>query len=120
LTSQAGDWELTRKYALRWLAVNPLHAEPHRRAAEAAGHLHDYPLAIASQRALLALDPIDPPEIHLRLATALQQAGDLPSAKRHALLALEETPRFRAAQQRLLEIVEAMERSGPSTTEVKP
>ena len=45
-----------------------------------------------------------------RLATALQQSGDLAAAKRHALLALEETPRFRAAQRRLLEIVRQIER----------
>jgi tetratricopeptide (TPR) repeat protein len=117
LTSLAGDWELTRKYALRWLAVNPLNAEPHRRAAAAAGHLRDFPLAIASERALLQMDPIDPADIHLRLATVLQQTGNLPAAKRHALLALEETPRFRGAQRRLLEIVEAMERGEQKATE---
>jgi tetratricopeptide (TPR) repeat protein len=110
LTTRSTDWEATRKYALRWLAVNPLHPDPHRRAAEAAGHLHDLPLELASYRAMLALDPVDPAEVHVRLATALQQAGDLGSAKRHALLALEETPRFRAAQRRLLDIVDEMER----------
>jgi tetratricopeptide (TPR) repeat protein len=120
LTSQAGDWKLTRNYALRWLAVNPLAPEPHRRAADAAEHLADFPLAIASHQALLAMDPIDPAEIHLRLATVLQRAGDLPAAKRHALLALEETPRFRAAQRRLLEIVAEMERSGINASEAKP
>jgi tetratricopeptide (TPR) repeat protein len=120
LTSQAGDWDLTRNYALRWLAVNPLTPEPHRRAAEAAEHLDDLSLAIASHKALLAMDPIDPAEIHLRLATVLQRSGDLAAAKRHALLALEETPRFRAAQRRLLEIVAEMERGGSNAAEAKP
>ncbi len=109
LTSQAGEWDLTRKYALRWLGVNPLHPEPHRRAAEAAEHLRDWALAAASNEALLQLDPIDPAEIHLRLAGVLQQTGDLLRAKRHALLALEETPRFREAQRRLLEIIHQIE-----------
>src|SRR5438477_1333918 len=68
LTSQAGEWELTRKYALRWLAVNPLHSEPHRRAAEAAEHLRDWSLAAAGNEALLQLDTIDPAEINLRIA----------------------------------------------------
>jgi hypothetical protein len=45
------------------------------------------------------------------LAIALQEAGDLPAAKRHALLALDETPRFRAAHARLLEIVRAIEQN---------
>ncbi len=120
LTTQAGDWEATRKYALRWLAVNPLHPEPHRRAAEAAEHLHDLPLEIASYRALLSLDPVDPAEVHMRLATALQKAGDLGSAKRHALLALEETPRFRAAQRRLLDIIGEMERRETTAAGEKP
>jgi tetratricopeptide (TPR) repeat protein len=120
LTAQAGDWEATRKYALRWLAVNPLDPGPHRRAAEAAGHLHDLPLAIASYRALLELDPVDPAEIHVRLATVLQQAGELTAARRHALLALEETPRFRAAQRRLLDIVGEIERREPSTSAENP
>lgn len=106
LTAQDGDWEASRQAARQWLAVNPLLPGPHRVAAAAAEKLGDRPLAIGSYRALLLLDPIDPAELHLQLATALQQAGDLPAAKRHALLALEETPRFRAAHKRLLEIVD--------------
>ena len=100
-----GDWEASRRVAGQWLAVNPLQAGPHRAAAAAAENLGERPLAIESYQALLLLDPIDPAQLHLQLATVLQQAGDLPAAKRHAMLALEETPRFRAAHQRLLEIV---------------
>lgn len=110
LTREAEDWTMTRDYALRWLAINPLQPAPHRAAATAAEHLHDDALAIESYRALLLLDPFDPAELHLQLATALQRTGDLPTAKRHALLALEETPRYRAAHRRLLEIVRAMEK----------
>ena len=106
LTSAVNEWETTRKLALRWLAVNPLIAEPHRRAAAAAEALNDHSLAVDSYRALLLLAPFDPAQAHLQLATALQKTGDLSAAKRHAILALEETPRFRAAQRRLLEIVE--------------
>ncbi len=110
LASEAGDWELTKGYAQRWLAVNPLKPLPHRRAAEAAEHLHDDRLAIDSYRALLLLNPTDPADLHLKLATSLQRTGDLPAARRHALLALEETPRFRPAHRRLLEILKQMER----------
>ena len=105
LSVKDGDWELSRSLANRWLAVNPLQPGPHRTAALAAAKLGDPSLAIESYRALLQLDPIDPADLHLQLAGLLQQSGDLPAAKRHALLALEETPRFRAAHQRLLEIV---------------
>jgi tetratricopeptide (TPR) repeat protein len=115
LTSKAGDWKAARKYALRWLAVNPLTPAPHRAAASAAEQLGDDPLAIDSFKALLLLDPLDPAEIHLRLATLLERRGELPQARRHALLALEETPRYRAAHQRLLEITRKIGQTAPKT-----
>jgi tetratricopeptide (TPR) repeat protein len=112
LASQANDWPAARKHALRWLAVSPLQPAPHRALAAAAEQENDEALAIDSYRALLLLDPFDPAELHLKLATALQQAGDLPAAKRHALLALEETPRYRAAHQRLLAIISQINQNG--------
>ena len=118
---------MAKKYSQRWLGVNPLQPLPHRRAAEAAEKLGDDALAIDSYRALLLLDPIDPADLHLRLATSLEKAGELPAARRHALLALEETPRFRAAHQRLLAIVDKLGESKPADSppdekppEVKP
>lgn len=105
LALAAEDWELARRTAERWLGVNPLLAAPHRAAARAAAALGDVALAIDSYRALLQLDPFDPAEVHYQLATWLWRQGDRAAARRHALLALEQTPRFRAAQKRLLEIV---------------
>ena len=105
LALAAEDWELARRTALRWLGVSPLLAAPHRAAAQAAAALGDAKLAIESYRALLQLDPFDPAEVHYQLATWLFRQGDRDAARRHALFALEQTPRFRAAQRRLLEIV---------------
>ena len=109
LTSQAEDWDATRKFVQRWLAINPLQPAPHRVASLAAEKLNDHKLAIDSYQALLLLNPIDVADLHLKLATTLQQVGDLSSAKRHVLLALEEAPRFRSAHQRLLDILKASE-----------
>jgi tetratricopeptide (TPR) repeat protein len=103
----SGDWELVRQSATHWLAVNPLVPEPHRLAANAAEELKDNDLAVASYRALLLLNPFDPAEAHFQLASALRQKGELDQAKREVLLALEETPRYKAAQKLLLEIVAA-------------
>jgi tetratricopeptide (TPR) repeat protein len=116
LTRKAEDWEAARKYALRWLAVNPLNAAPHRAVAVAAEALSDAALAIDSYRALLLLSPYDPAEIHLKLAAALEKKGELSMAKKHALLALEETPRFRAAYERLLAIVAKLEENAEKGT----
>jgi tetratricopeptide (TPR) repeat protein len=114
LAGEGKDWKGTRKYVLRWLGVNPLVAEPHRRAAEAARELKDHRLAVGSYRALLLLEPFDPAEVHFQLATALKASGDAAAAKKHALLALEETPRYRAAQKLLLELVEKREGEAPA------
>jgi tetratricopeptide (TPR) repeat protein len=105
LAEEAEEWELARTCALRQLAVNPLLPAPHRAAARAAEKLEDWPLAVASYTALLRLDPLDPADVHLRLSQAYSSAGDLPAARRHALWALEETPRFRAAQDQLLKVL---------------
>jgi tetratricopeptide (TPR) repeat protein len=99
-----GDWEMARSVAKRWLAVNPLTPAPHRLAAAAAEKLNDPALAVGSFEAQLRLDPIDPSELHLQLAAALEEQGDFATAKRHAILALEETPRFRKAYSRLFAI----------------
>ena len=49
---------------------------------------------------LLLLDPADPVDLHFRLATALADMAPA-EAKRHVLQALEDAPRFRAAQKLL-------------------
>ena len=108
LASEAKDWPMTLRYANRLLAVIPLQRAPHRHVATAAQATSNDALAIDSYRALLLLEPTDPAEIHYQLATLLQRTGELATAKRHALQALEEAPRYRAAHARLLEIVAAI------------
>jgi tetratricopeptide (TPR) repeat protein len=103
------DWQGLEEAARRMLAVNPLVPVGHRglaAAAEAEGHPEQ---AVAAYRALLAMDPVDPAGLHHRLAKALVAAGDLKSARRQAVMALEEAPRFREAHRTLLKIVEKME-----------
>lgn len=104
LAMKEENWQLARDYAVRSLAVNPLLPAPHRQAAAAAEKLKEHALAAASYQALLLLDPFDQAELHYRLATALQAQNKPAEAKLQALLALEETPRYRAAQKLLLEL----------------
>lgn len=108
LALAAEDWEGAREFGRRWLAINPLVPAPHRITALAGEHLEDHDLTIGSYQALLLLDPFDPAEIHLKLATEFEKIGKLPDAKRHAILCLAETPRYRAAHQRLLSITDKM------------
>jgi tetratricopeptide (TPR) repeat protein len=105
LAAAEQDWTTMRDMANRWLAVNPLQPAVHRVAAEAAEKSGDPALAVESYQSLLALDPIDPAGLHLQLAGAHEKQGQLAEARRHAILALEETPRFAAAHERLRSIV---------------
>ena len=61
------------------------------------------------------MDPTDPAEAHYRLGRMLSQTGDLASARRHVLMAIEEAPRYRAAHRTLLEIIRRAE-SEPTET----
>jgi tetratricopeptide (TPR) repeat protein len=108
LAFQAEDWPAVLKYGERLLAINPLRPPTYRWLATAAQRTEDDPVAIAAWRALLALDPIDPAAAHYQLAVLLHKTGDLPAARREVLKALEEAPRYRAAQRELLSIVREM------------
>jgi tetratricopeptide (TPR) repeat protein len=106
LAAAAGDWPAVERNAQRALAVNPLAPAPYRQWARAAQALGDRDGAILAWRALLVVDASDPSENHYRLARLYFDQGDLPAARRHVLDSLEETPRYRAAQRLLLEIVD--------------
>ena len=103
LAATRHDWRAVILNADRLAAVNPLLPAPHRAAAEAHEALGETTAAIASYRTLLRLAPPNPAELHYRLARLLHATGDA-GAKHEVLLALEETPRFRAALDLLLAI----------------
>ncbi|HWB08327.1 MAG TPA: tetratricopeptide repeat protein [Pirellulales bacterium] len=109
LSLQSEDWGGAAAFGDRLLAINPLRPAPYRGLATAADHLGNHKLAIDSWRALLLLDPLDPAEAHYQLATLLHRCGDLKAARRQALEALEEAPRYRAAQRELLAIIAEMD-----------
>ena len=66
--------------------------------------------AVVAWRTLLQLDVPERAELHHELARVLLRRGERTEARRHVLLALEETPRFRAALSLLREL-------GPSAPE---
>jgi tetratricopeptide (TPR) repeat protein len=106
LAVEAEDWELLRDVARQLLAVNPLIPIGHEmltRAGERLDHAED---VAAAQRALLEMDPADPALAHYRLSVAYHQLGRTAEARREVMRALEDAPRFRAAQQLLLELID--------------
>jgi tetratricopeptide (TPR) repeat protein len=104
LAQSSNDWKTVSQNAERFLAVNPLLPQPYRYSARASEETGETKQAMTAYEKLLLLDPADPAQVHFRLATLLQKTGE-PSAKRHALQALEEAPRYRDAQRLLLELV---------------
>jgi len=118
LAVAARQWEQAEKFAEMALAVNPLLAPPHRFLVAAAEKLEHDQRAIAGNRALLRLQPVDPGELHFRLARLLNKTGDRAGAKRAVLQCLENAPRYRAALHLLLEL-NAMETGDKRRPEVQ-
>lgn len=106
LDEAAEDWKGLARDARRLLAANPLIPAPHRQLARASERLGDRAEAIASYKALALIDSTDPAGAHYRLAKLLQEDGRAAEARREALKALEEAPRFLDAHRLLLELAE--------------
>lgn len=98
------DWPAVALNSDRYLAVNPLVAPPYRYLAQAAMETGDDSTAVVAWRTLIQLDVPERADAHYQLATLLRKRGDTAEARRHTLIALEETPRYRAALHLLLEL----------------
>lgn len=110
--AEQNDWKLVQVNAERFLAVNPLLAQPHwyaGRSNEAEGKPER---AVDAYQRLLLLDPADPAEVHYRLAKLLQ-TKEPAQAKQHLLDALEDAPRFRDAHSLLLRM-QGVKTNGPA------
>jgi tetratricopeptide (TPR) repeat protein len=112
LAAAAQDWPTVAQNAERYLAVNPLVPPPYRHLAQAAAAMGDDSTAIVAWRTLLQLDVPERADVHFHLARLLHKRGENGEARRHALLALEETPRYRAA----LQLLRDLSRAGAAAT----
>jgi tetratricopeptide (TPR) repeat protein len=105
LQADAGDWIQVMRTAEKTLAINPLQPIGHERLVEASEQLDRPGEAARSLEVLAMLDPVDPAKLHLRTARAWLARGEPETAKRQLLMALEEAPHYRAAQDLLLQMV---------------
>ena len=105
LELEAKDYTAAIRHSKQLLEINPLHPLPHRASAESLASEGEDQGAIKSFQTVLKLEPPDRADVHYRLARLFKKQNS-PDAKRHVLLALEEAPRFRAAHQLLLELIE--------------
>jgi tetratricopeptide (TPR) repeat protein len=107
LAAAEKDWATVARNSERYLAVNPLVPPPYRYLAQAAAASGDDSTAVVAWRTLIQLDVPERADGHFQLAGLLHKRGDTAEARRHALMALEETPRYRAALRLLLELSRA-------------
>jgi tetratricopeptide (TPR) repeat protein len=118
------DWKMVALNSDRYLSVNPLVAPPYRSLAQASLELQDESTAAVALRTLIQLDVPDRTDAHYQLAALLHRRGDHAQARRHVLLALEETPRYRSALRLLQDIqratLENAEAPAPAGAPLRP
>ncbi|HTO02590.1 MAG TPA: hypothetical protein VL069_02760, partial [Opitutus sp.] len=96
IAKKSKEWSEVARWADAWLAINPLAPTPWRALLDAHEKTGERAIAARAGEVLLQLDPPDFASVHYRVAQQL--LPDNPAgARRHALQALEEAPRFRAA-----------------------
>lgn len=88
----------------RAMWIYPFDLSSHEKLATLALAGGDHSLHIRERQAVLALDPSDRAEALYQLANAYLLAGDVTSARREVLRALEVAPNFEKAQELLLRI----------------
>lgn len=120
LAKEREDWQGVARFAEKLLAVQPLVTAGHSALAEAAAHQKDPQAAAGAYAALLDLEPLDPGRLHFQLAEAQAQLEEWDEARQHLLVALEETPRYRAAQRLLVEVVRRRSEAKTMTTLAVP
>ncbi len=103
LDTKAQRWPELQQDAARAFSLNPFLQQPNEALAQAAEALHQNDAAIEHNERLLQLSPTNPAMIRFKLATLLKDK-DGAKAKRHLLEALVLAPRFRDAQQLLLQM----------------
>lgn len=86
----------------RTLFITPFDPSVHDSVAVIAAALEEYPTAIRSRRALVALQPTDRVEALYQLALVYAASGDATSARREVLRALDLAPNYEKAQELLL------------------
>ena len=104
ISASQEDWEKLKQYGNDLLALNPLIPVAHRYLSMAAEKTNDDALLIQSLGVLAKMGPLDAADVHYQLASALFRGGELASAKRQVIMALEVAPRYREAHALLLKI----------------
>ena len=105
------DWSSLEKWCEQMQAINPIRSDLQQLRSLTFENLGNAGKAVEALSACLDLQPTDPANIHYRLAVSLHSLGKNDLAKRQVLMALEESPRYRAAMALLVRISKSPEPS---------
>ncbi len=104
LSAELGDDAGAAEALERAVYIHPYDVKVHERLAQLYSARRQFPKAVRERKAILALDPVDRPNALYHLALAHRDAGDVASARRAVLQALETAPGFEQAQALLLSL----------------
>ena len=104
IDEKQNDWASLEKWCEKMQAINPIRSDLQQLRSLTYEKLGNTVKAVEALSACLDLQPTDPANIHFRLAVSLQSLGKKELAKRQVLMALEESPRYRAAMDLLVRI----------------
>lgn len=115
LRTSLGDREGAAEALERAIWIHPFEIPLHERLAALYEALDRPRDEVRERRALVALEPVDRAAALYRLALAHRRAGQTGAARRAVLRALEVAPRYREAQELLLDLREEPEGEGGPT-----
>ncbi len=115
IDEKKGDWVQLENWCERMQSINPLRSDLQQVRSLTYEKIGNAAKAAEALTACLDLQPADPANIHYRLGVSLQSLGRTLLAKRQALMALEESPRYKAALELLVQTSKSVEASLPET-----
>ncbi len=109
IDEERADWQSLEKWCEQMQAINPMRSDLQQLRSLTYEKVGNSAKAAESLSACLELQPPDPASIHYRLAVSLQLLGKSELAKRQVLMALEESPRYKAAMELFVKISKSSE-----------
>ena len=104
IDEKRSDWSSLEKWCEQMQAINPIRSDLQQMRSMTYEKLGNATKAAEALSACLDLQPTDPANVHYRLALSLESLGRNELAKRQVLMALEESPRYKAALELLVRI----------------
>ncbi len=109
IDEERADWQSLETWCEQMQAINPIRSDLQQIRSLTYEKVGNAAKAAEALSACLELQPTDPASIHYRLAVSLQSLGKTELSKRQLLMALEESPRYKAAMDLFVKLAKSSE-----------